>query len=349
MMRVPLAPAILDIAVLPYAHLEHLTDDRGVFEHALGDEPRVEHGYCVDDVARALLVITREPRPTPGLKAMARTFLRFLEDAVTPDGRAHNRMDAHGRWTDAPGVGDWWGRALWALGTSAARHPSPAVRARSLKAFLSLARQRSRDVRAMGFAAIGAGELMLAGHAAPRIRTLLTDAAAGIPTTPAPSWAWPEPRLSYANGSLPEAMLVAGRALSDPALEARGLSTLAALVEIESSGGHLSVTGTAGRAPEDASPLFDQQPIEPAAIADAAARAFDLTQDARWRGAVERSWAWFLGDNDTGVPMIDPATGAGFDGLESRGRNDNRGAESTLAALSTWQQARRLALIGGTR
>lgn len=346
-MSFPVAPTILDVAVLPYAHLEHLTDDRGLFEHALGDEPRIEHGYCVDDVARALLVITREPRPTPELNTMARTFLRFIDNAIASDGRAHNRMDAHGRWTDAPGVGDWWGRALWALGTSAARHPSTTVRARSLTAFLSLARQRSRDVRAMAFAAIGAGELVLAGGAAPRIRSLLMDAAAAIPTTPDNSWGWPEPRLRYANGSLPEAMLVAGRALYDSTLEERGLSTLATLVTLESSAGHLSVTGTTGRAPKEASPQFDQQPIEPAAIADAAARAFDLTGDARWLGVVERSWAWFLGDNDSGIPMIDPATGAGFDGLQAGGRNDNRGAESTLAALSTWQQARRLGIIGG--
>ena len=39
--------------------------------------------------------------------------------------------------------------------------------------------------------------------------------------------------------------------------------------------------------------------------------------------------------------MIDLETGAGFDGLEPDGRNLNRGAESTLAALATWQLARR--------
>ena len=54
------------------------------------------------------------------------------------------------------------------------------------------------------------------------------------------------------------------------------------------------------------------------------------------------AWAWFEGDNDSTIAMFDAATGAGFDGLENDGRNENRGAESTLAALSTYQQARRL-------
>ena len=79
-----------------------------------------------------------------------------------------------------------------------------------------------------------------------------------------------------------------------------------------------------------------------AALADACARAFDITAEPEWRGVVASAWAWFEGDNDSGTAMFDALTGAGFDGLESDGRNENRGAESTLAALSTYQHARRL-------
>jgi hypothetical protein len=43
--------------------------------------------------------------------------------------------------------------------------------------------------------------------------------------------------------------------------------------------------------------------------------------------------------------MFDPATGAGFDGLQRTGRNNNRGAESTLAMLHTAQHARRLGVL----
>jgi hypothetical protein len=90
---------------------------------------------------------------------------------------------------------------------------------------------------------------------------------------------------------------------------------------------------------------FDQQPIEVAALADACARAFDITADPAWREGVASAWGWFLGDNDASTAMFDPASGAGFDGLEAGGRNENRGAESTLAALSTYQQARRLGVL----
>jgi hypothetical protein len=139
-----------------------------------------------------------------------------------------------------------------------------------------------------------------------------------------------------------EALLLAGAALPDPGVHATGLRLLDFLVRTEIRNGRVSVTPVSGRGAGDTSIGFDQQPIEVAALADACARAFDLTGDERWRGDVRSAWAWFAGDNDSATPMFDPATGAGFDGLQAGGCNQNRGAESTLAFLSTAQQAQRL-------
>jgi hypothetical protein len=161
-----------------------------------------------------------------------------------------------------------------------------------------------------------------------------------------PAWPWPEARLSYSNASIAEALLIAGQALPDPVVASRGLRLLDFLLRTETRDGHLSVTPVGGRGRFDATPAFDQQPIEVATLADACARAFATTADNRWRSGVRMAWAWFLGDNDTSIPMFDPQTGGGFDGLHREGRNLNQGAESTLAALSTAQQARRLGLLG---
>jgi uncharacterized protein YyaL (SSP411 family) len=160
------------------------------------------------------------------------------------------------------------------------------------------------------------------------------------------AWPWPEARLSYGNGSVVEALLLAGTALPDPAAQARGLELLDFLLRTETSEGHLSVTPVGGRGPADIKPGFDQQPIEVAALADACARAYTVTGDTRWLDGVRMAWAWFLGDNDAATPMFDPATGGGFDGLQPDGPNLNQGAESTLALLSTAQHAQRLGLLG---
>ena len=71
-----------------FGHLERLTDDRGLFEHALHAVPRPEHGYCLDDAARGLVVVCREPEPGPAIRRLTRCYLRFVLDAIEP-GRCH--------------------------------------------------------------------------------------------------------------------------------------------------------------------------------------------------------------------------------------------------------------------
>ena len=343
---------LLEGAVLApsYAHLWHLTDTLGVFEHAEYDTPRVEHGYCVDDVARALVVAIREPDQTLELTQIAEVSLTFLENAMRYDGMMHNRMDAAGEWTDAATIGDWWGRAACALGTAAVHAPLALTRARAMKAFIGTARRRSPDTRASAFAAIGAAEVLRVSRDSVSARRLLVDSLAVLPSAGADitGWAWPEARLRYANATLAEALILGGSVLGDLRMRDRGLALLRFLLDLESvpsesgTGTRLSVTGSRGRGPGEASPVYDQQPIEVAALADACARAFEATDDPQWRDGVLLSRAWFLGANDLDIPMYDPATGAGYDGLQEDGRNENRGAESTLAALGTLQQARRL-------
>jgi hypothetical protein len=330
-----------------FDHLHRLTDGRGLFEHAQYGDPRPEHGYCLDDVARALVVICREPRPTKALQALGRQYLDFTLSAVEADGSCHNRMSIDGSWSDDPAVEDWWGRALWGLGVAAAHAPTQAMRARALLGFRTAARARSPHPRAMAFAALGAGELLLNREGDElSAQRLLSDAVLAIgPSGVDPAWPWPQPRLTYGNGSIVEALLLAGAALPDAATQERGLQLLEFLLDIETHDSHLSVTPVGGRGPDDARPGFDQQPIEVAAIADACARAYQLTADRRWLRGVDMAWSWFSGDNDSATPMFDPDTGAGYDGLLRDGRNLNQGAESTLALLSTAQHAQRLALL----
>jgi hypothetical protein len=337
-----------DTAAVPvFDHLIRLTDARGVFEHARYAEPRQSHGYCVDDVARALVVVSREPDPGPDVAGLVGQYLNFTRSAVDATGRSHNRMSRDGSWLDAPGLGDWWGRAIWALGSVSASCSDAEARAAARSGFRTAAKQRSPDNRALAFAALGAGEVLLDRPGEQPARRLLEDVVATIgPDRTDPAWPWPEARLTYSNGSIAEALLIAGQALPDPVAASRGLHLLDFLLRTETRDGHLSVTPVGGRGRFDVTPAFDQQPIEVAALADACARAFAMTADDRWRRGVRMAWAWFLGDNDTCIPMVDPHTGGGFDGLQRVGRNLNQGAESTLAALSTAQQARRLELTG---
>jgi hypothetical protein len=332
----------VEIPVPNYTHLRRLTDAGGLYEHAEGTTPRREHGYCLDDAARALVVVCREPS-APELDDLREQYLAFVLAAQEPDGRFRNRREPDLTWSDSPSVEDCWGRALWGLGTAVARVPH--LRERALEAFDRGVVLRSPHRRAMAFAALGASEVLavLPGHK--QARAFMTAAAVtiGEPTSDK-AWRWPEPRLSYANAALPEALLAVGATLNSPSIKADGLRLLGWLLDAQTRDGHLSVVPAGGRGPGETLPAFDQQPIEVAALADACARAHRIAGRRLWAEGVELAAAWFLGDNDSVTPMHDPVSGGGYDGLEPTGRNENQGAESTLALLATLQQARSMAL-----
>jgi len=326
-----------------FSHILTLTDRFGTLEHADHAVGRPEHGYCTDDMARLLVVTTREPRPSGAVKGLARDALRFVADAQGVTGRIRNRRSVDGRWHGRRTVEDCWGRSVWGFGTAAA-HRDGWLGQHALAYFEHGAQQRSPWPRAMAFAALGAAAVV-ATHPRHYRSLALLAAAADIIGQPGEDaeWPWPEARLTYANAVLPDAMIAIGHALDRPTLVADGLDLLAWLLERETSNGHLSVTPAGGADRDDRPPGFDQQPIEVATLADACVRACGVSDDPRWARGVAAAVAWFDGDNDAGAVMWDPSTGGGFDGLEARGPNRNQGAESTLAAISTYQQARTLA------
>ena len=328
------------IAVEPisFRHLALLTDERGILEHAKGTRPRYQHGYCTDDNARLIVVSCRANAGMSSAKVLATVGLNFVLDAMAVDGAFRNRMSFERCWIDEPCTNDCWGRALWGLGTAISLSTDHALRSIAGTAFDKSASLRSIHPRSMAFAALGAAEVLRVDHRHERARKLLSDAATMI-DRPATSsdWPWPEPRLTYANAIFPEVLIAAGAILNVKHWEQRGLELLQWLLETETNGEHLSVTPTSGRGPGDAKPAFDQQPIEVAALADACARAHQVTGATEWLNGVAMCISWFQGNNDSHTSMIDHASGGGYDGLEHDGVNTNEGAESTIAMIMTLQ------------
>lgn len=330
-----------------YSHLLSLRGPYGTFEHAKYAIPRVEHGYCTDDVSRVALVLARQDTAamTDDLTELMWSSLHFMEQAQRPNGEFLNRRLCTGDWEYPASSNDCWGRALWALGTLYARSGDSALRDRALHAFERGAVVRSSWPRSMAFAALGASEVLRVSPQHTPARQLL-DASVTVLDRENVSkhWRWPEERLTYANAVLPEALLAAGVFTGDGRLVDLGLEQLRWLLESETLQGHLSVTPSGGRGPDENRRAFDQQPIEVAAMSDACVRAFTVTGDPFWRQGRELCELWFMGHNDLRVEMFDQRTGGGYDGLTASGPNLNQGAESTIALLTTLQHARRFAL-----
>ena len=191
-----------------FRHLLSLSGEHGVFEHAEFSTARIEHGHCTDDVARVLVVVARERAPSAAVASLAERSMDFLVLAQDGLGRIRNRRSANGEWLDYPTTDDCWGRSLWAFGTAAAQCRDERLRESSFAAFSRGAAARSPWPRAMAFATLGAVEV-LARDPTSRPALELLNAASSMLHRPEidQHWCWPENRLTYANGVLPEALL----------------------------------------------------------------------------------------------------------------------------------------------
>ncbi len=330
--------------VPPFGHLQRLTDNIGLLRDADGVVPLHEHGYYADDVARGLLVVCREPSPPQELIILGRRYLYFLAQAQVLGGKVRGHLGYDRKWHDEPGTEDGWGCSLLALGTAAARGPTTDIRDEAYSRFCRGARVSSTSASAMAFAALGAAEVLGMYPSHHGALALLYRASVVIGDPPAdPAWPWPAPRLSYANAAIAEAVIVSGHHLGDNRMLRKGLRMLEWLLATETRDGHLSVVSPQGWNLGEHRPASDQRPAEVAALADACMRATAVTSDRKWLAGVERSVAWFLGDNDAKVPLLDDRTGGCSDGLTGAGRSRNQGAESTLAMIAVLQQGHRMA------
>jgi hypothetical protein len=325
-----------------FDHLRRMTGQFGLWEHARYTTPRPEHGYCTDDNARGLIVISRQPDASADLVDMARVYLAFLEDAALPLGGFHNRRNADGSWGDSIGSDDSQGRAIWGLGSASHLGPEMRIRHTALELFEKQQGFGSQSPRANAFAVLGAAEVLTGAPDHLQAKQALTRWADLLAADDDPAWPWPEPRLAYDNARIPEALMAAGNALGDDDRVEEGVRLLEWLVSIETHDGHFSFTPAGGWASGEPRPGFDQQPVEAAAMADACSLAWSLTGEDRWKDRLLGAARWFFGANDRDTVLYDIQTGGCCDGLSPSGPNLNQGAESTLAALSTLQQVRRL-------
>ncbi|MBI5089727.1 MAG: glycosyltransferase [Actinobacteria bacterium] len=322
-------------------------DGVGLIEHAVGSTPSPTSGHCADDAGRALAVAARM-RWDPDAVVVIDACLGQLERSLRPDGTLALRLDEHGRPTDDPSSDDAHGRAVWGAAlASTACLPTP-LGARATRLFATLSRLRTAHLRAAAHAVVAAGVVLRRGGDAAPARELLESCRPFIPPpSPRGDWPWPEPRLSYGNGLVVEAMLTLADLDHDRVARGRALDLLRWLVAHERSpAGHFSFTPVGGRGPGEPGG-FDQQPIEAWALAEACAAAQPLDHRTEWASVCGELDGWFDGRNDRGVVMWDRATGGAYDGLTPTGPNTNEGTESTLALIGTrwvaWRVGQRLA------
>jgi glycosyltransferase involved in cell wall biosynthesis len=318
-----------------------MTDDVGIIQHSVKGIPDRRHGYCIDDNARALMLVcqTRTGDPVKR-KRLVMTYAAFVEHGWNEAaGSFRNFMSFDRRWLEEVGSEDSNGRTLWALGSASTTASEDWMRewARGLfKQALPLA-EKLRSPRARAFVMLGMAMVLHAQPGQDRCRRLLNAGIASFKAAFAryqrPGWQWFEPVLAYDNARLPQALICAGRAVGDQAAVDLGVSTLEWLTKIQSAPeGHFRPVGTESFGEAfTVSSFFDQQPLEAAASVDACLAAYRATRDQKWPRAAQQAFAWFEGENDLGARIRTEDGSLCRDGLGRSGTSLNIGAESLLA------------------
>jgi len=343
-------------ADLPEVKLDHLrvmTDDTGILQHATFNIPRYADGYCLDDNARALLVMalveeagTEDPRIVRDLSSR---YLGFIAYAFDPETRRfRNFMSYNRNWTEVCGSEDSHGRSLWALGAVLGRSKDPGCKSLARQLFLAAidAVSAFSSPRAWAYTLLGFDEYLRAFHHEPHVEDILKLLSERLldlyRRTRRPDFEWFEDRLTYCNARLPHALLVCGAWMGNDEMTDAGLRSLDFLVaEQRSDAGHFSPIGSNGfYIRGGAKAAFDQQPIEACAMIAACLEAQHLTGDIRWSERARWAFNWFVGENQLKQSLYDPRTGGCRDGLHEDRVNENQGAESSLSFLASLLEMR---------
>jgi glycosyltransferase involved in cell wall biosynthesis len=351
-----------DLPELKLDHMRVMTDDTGILQHATFNVPRYADGYCLDDNARALLVMayveeagTEDPKVVRELASRYLGFISYAFDEGT--GRFRNFMSYARSWVEDCGSEDSQGRALWALGTLWGRSQDPGARNLAGRLFRSAlnATPQFSSPRAWAYTLLGIDEYLRAFHADEHVESvlkLLSERLLNLYRRMGTSdFPWFEDRLTYCNARLPHALLVSGAWRKDEEMIAVALRSLTFLVSEQfSTEGYFSPIGSNGfYVRGGARAAFDQQPVEACSMIAACLEAEHSTGDASWAERARWAFNWYVGENQLKATLYDPRTGGCRDGLHEDRVNENQGAESSLSFLTSLLEMRAAHLVTGAK
>ncbi|MEM9418863.1 MAG: hypothetical protein AAGA25_07435 [Planctomycetota bacterium] len=351
-MPLPADSPLLPLPNIDLRHLQRLTDDTGIYQHAVFATPDANHGYCIDDNARALIagLLYAELHGLDEAATPLHTYLNFIAYAYNAQTKQFRNFMAFDRsWLEDSGSHDSQGRNIWAMGLTAKLGPTESIRGLGCDLFAKAlpALDDLKFIRSWAFSLLGIDAFLDAvpddAECAATFEQYAVKLFDAYTAHAEDDWPWWEDEATYDNAKLPHALLFAGQRLQRDDMTAAGLTSLRWLLDQQLNTGddgtpHLSIIGNQGwlqhgqpRAP------FDQQPLEAYALVDACLAAARVVTDAaertRWEADARLCYDWFTGKNDLGIVMLDPETGGGKDGLNADGPNQNQGAESSLAPL----------------
>lgn len=345
-------------------YMQRITDDTGIFQHTKFGVPDRSKGYTTDDNARALIaaVLLYSSKKDPVTLALIHTYISFIHHAQNTAGNFRNFMDYNRTFVEDSGSEDCQGRTVWALGFALAH--SSSLPDNLLNTCRYLINQALPLIGTLGSPRAGAYAIIGLSYLIETPKALTYSFP--YPHTPSTAeekaflprafiidlidnmsfrlhnqymrnkgngWNWFEDSLTYGNSMLPWALLKASRISGNVNLKEAAKESLDFLAsKTFSKEGYYKPIGSNGWLMRDGTAApYDEQPIEACEMLLACKEAAIELQDPAYLKYAALCYEWYLGHNSLKIPLIDPQTGACFDGIHGSGLNLNQGSESIVS------------------
>jgi glycosyltransferase involved in cell wall biosynthesis len=320
---------IIDPLLLPpfsLAHIKRLTDDTGIIQHAKFGIPNLKEGYCLDDNARALLMVLIAYRQTKNSLALELSpiYLSYIHYMQNKNGTFRNFLSFNRNFLDDVGSEDSFGRTIWALGFLLGNAPNDAYYQMGRLVFFDASPnfENLKSIRSIANMMIGVSYYLKSNPSddgmKERLRCFADKLVKQFDDCSTNEWKWFEPLLAYDNGMVPLALLHAAEILQDEKISAVGIESMNFLSSVTMKDGYLSIIGNKEWYKKDGErSLFAQQPIDALAMILMYHQAFHLTKDKGYIKKLYTSFMWFLGENDLRMSLYDFETKGCCDGFEN--------------------------------
>ena len=320
--------------------LKALTDETGILQHTKYSIIDKRQGYTIDDNARALIAALRFHKlfSDPEALNLANTYLTFMLFMQNSRGAFHNVLGFDRSYRDKVGSEDSNGRTIWATGYTLVSNV-PLEMKQITREMLDRGLPTSRSFtapRAKAFTLMGLADYYSSspddGNILGEIQVQAESLVSLYKKEKSQSWRWFEPYLTYCNARLCQALFMAYSATENELYLEVAEESLDFLAQEQFSDGIFQPVGSKGWYHKGGKKAkFDQQPIEASCMVEAAVSAMKCTNDGKYKDLALDAFDWYHGRNILGTRLFDRDTFRCYDGITSKGINQNMGAESTIS------------------
>lgn len=324
-------------------YLKNLTDNFGMIQFANHTRPDKHSGYCLDDNARALIACVEyyKIRKSQGLLKLIKLYLDFIKFTQKSNGKFHNFINYHQKFTDTTESQDSFGRAIWALGSTISSDKLPTTITEEAQKIFDKAQEpilELSSLRAIAFAITGLSRMNRKKKdpvITELIKTLGDKLIKSFEEHANDKWIWFEDCFTYSNYKLPEVLFRVYQISKDKKYLQVAEKTMRFLMSITfENKKYFSPIGQDGWYFKDGKrAYFDQQPEDAATAVESLVLAFQVTGNKEYKKKAKIAFEWFLGKNHLNQMVYDEATGGSYDGLGKYSINFNQGAESSVSYL----------------